>query len=330
MIRGTLRAILPGISLALCLLLALSCGTTTPRESARESAPQPAPTPDAPVQKSEASPESLRRALAAVRHLHKPMGKPRPGDWLTTSHEPGQTFEEYLQSDPVRPTGARRILYVQPLGEFTPARRRIVALAAEFMSHFFNLPVKLRPEQTLPEIPAEARRIHPQWGDRQILASHITMKLLRPQLPEDAAALIAFTSSDLYPGVELNYVFGQASFRDRVGVWSLYRLGKPDADERSFLLMLLRTLKIAAHETGHMFSIKHCTKYECVMSGTNHLNETDRRPLDACPECMAKICWATNTNPRERFAKLARFCADHSLEYEKRYFEAAAEAVKKI
>ena len=94
--------------------------------------------------------------------------------------------------------------------------------------------------------------------------------------------------------------------------------------------MLLRTLKIATHETGHMFSVKHCTKYECVMSGTNHLNETDRRPLDVCPECMAKICWATNTSPRERYLRLARFCADHGLDRERRFFERAAAAVKKI
>ena len=34
------------------------------------------------------------------------------------------------------------------------------------------------------------------------------------------------------------------------------------------------------HETGHMFSMRHCTKYECLMSGTNHMGETDRRPLE--------------------------------------------------
>jgi archaemetzincin len=257
------------------------------------------------------------------------MGKPLPGDWLTTSPERGQTFEEYLRIDPVRPSGARRVLYVQPLGEFTPAQRRIVALASDFMSGFFNLPVKLAPEKPLPDIPATARRVHPQWGDAQILAGYLTMSVLLPQLPEDAAALIAFTSSDLYPGPELNYVFGQASFSHRVGVWSLYRLGDADAGEQSFKLMLLRTLKIAAHETGHMFSIRHCTKYECLMSGTNSLSETDRRPLDVCPECMAKICWATNTSPRERYERLARFCADNGLEDERRFFEAEAAAVEK-
>ena len=41
-----------------------------------------------------------------------------------------------------------------------------------------------------------------------------------------------------------------------------------------------RMLKIAVHETGHIFSIRHCTKYICVMSGANHLGETDAHPID--------------------------------------------------
>lgn len=61
------------------------------------------------------------------------------------------------------------------------------------------------------------------------------------------------------------------------------------------------------HETGHMFTMLHCTKYECLMSGSNHLGETDRRPVDVCPECMAKIAWAMKYQPNERYRKLSKF-----------------------
>jgi archaemetzincin len=155
------------------------------------------------------------------------------------------------------------------------------------------------------------------------------MEVLRPSLPADAAALIGFTSSDLFPDETLNFVFGQASLQERVGVWSLYRLGQPDAGEAEFKLTLLRTLKIAAHETGHMFSLQHCKKYECVMNGSNHLGETDRHPLDACPECMAKLSWAAGIDPRVRYARLAEFCAEHGLEAEQRFFENSARALEK-
>jgi archaemetzincin len=288
-----------------------------------------APLVNADGQLLEATPDRLRRSIEAVKHLHKPMGAPQPGDWLETYTEQGQTFDEYLPSNPVRPVGNRRVLYIQPLGEFTPAQHRIVALAADYMSRFFNLPVRLRDDMPMPNIPKSSRRRSP-WGDKQIQAGYITMNILRPTLPDDAAALIAFTSSDLYPDELMNFVFGQASLSERVGVWSLYRLGKPDADDASFRLTLLRTLKIATHETGHMFSMPHCTKYECVMAGTNHLGETDRRPIDVCPECMAKICWATNTDPRQRYARLAEFCAANGLETERRFFEDSIRALDKI
>jgi hypothetical protein len=104
-----------------------------------------------------------------------------------------------------------------------------------------------------------------------------------------------------------NYVFGQASLEKRVGVWSLWRLGRDNGKPASADLLLARTLKIAMHETGHMFSMRHCIKYECLMSGTNHLDETDRRPLDACPECAAKISWAMRYPLADRYKNLAAF-----------------------
>ncbi|HEX8853104.1 MAG TPA: hypothetical protein VF754_06435, partial [Pyrinomonadaceae bacterium] len=109
----------------------------------------------------------------------------------------------------------------------------------------------------------------------------------------------------------------------------LHRLGDPAANDLSFKLVLLRTMKIAAHETGHMFSVRHCTKYECVMCGSNHINETDRRPVELCPECMAKICWATNTDPLTRYNSLAAFFAEQDFPAERKFFESSAETLKK-
>ncbi len=280
----------------------------------------------------------LLDAMEAIKPMHKLMGEPLPGDWLETQPEAGQTFVEYLKSDPVTPRDDRRILYIQPLGQFTPTERKIVNLTADYMGRFFNLPVKILEDVPLSVIPAEKRRATPfyyrvNYGGRkrraeQILTGYILNEVLRPKLPEDATALIAFTASDLWPGDDWNYLFGQASLRDRVGVWSIHRLGNPDASGEDYLLCLLRTMKLATHETGHMFSMQHCTKYECNISGTNHLGETDRRPLDVCPECMAKVCWATQTDPRARFEKLAEFCQAQGLMSEQKFFEDSIKALK--
>ncbi|MGE5192634.1 MAG: Zn-dependent protease, partial [Deltaproteobacteria bacterium] len=63
----------------------------------------------------------------------------------------------------------------------------------------------------------------------------------------------------LKPGEGWNFVFGQASLSDRVGVWSIYRFGNPEKSADDYKLCLRRTLATAVHETGHMLGIKHCT-----------------------------------------------------------------------
>jgi len=63
------------------------------------------------------------------------------------------------------------------------------------------------------------------------------------------------------------------------------------------------------------------------MSGTNSLEETDRRPLDACLECLAKVCWLARYDPQERFSRLSEFCAKRGLEPERRVFESCLRAL---
>ncbi len=271
---------------------------------------------------------SLIKAMKAVEPLHTPMGRPKLYDWLMEHEEKGQTFAEYLNSKPVIPTDQRKIIYVQPLGNFTEPQRKIVKITAEYLALFFNLPVRINEDLPLTLIPKIARRKSPlEKNSEQILTGYVLNDILKPRLPSDAVAMIAFTASDLWPGQGWNFLFGQASLSDRVGVWSLHHFGNPDEIYGDFQLCLLRTLKLASHETGHMFSIPHCTKYECNMSGTNHLGETDSRQLDVCPECMAKICWAMKYNLLQRYEKLAEFCQTQGLAQERKYFLAAATAV---
>ena len=280
---------------------------------------------------SKQDPADVERLLAAMdklRPLHSKLGKPEPGDWLAVHPEPGQSFQEYLSSDPVTPRGQRRVIYIQPLGEFTPSQQRIVDLTADFMGRYFSLPVKVQDHVPLSVISANARRRHPEWGMEQILTGYVLDVLLRPRLPEDAAACIALTTSDLWPGEGWNFVFGQASIRHRVGVWSIYRNGDPHESEESFRLCLLRTLKTAVHEMGHMFSMRHCTAYQCGMCGSNHREESDRRPLALCPECLAKVCWATGSDTIERYERLAAFCREHGLSAEAEFFEKAVKILR--
>jgi archaemetzincin len=277
--------------------------------------------------------ENFKEMLETLRPLHRELGKAQPGDWLAEHHEPGQTFARYLKSNPVLPQGQRRVIYIQPLGDFTPTQRRIVALTADFMKRYFNLAVKIEADIPLSLIPESACRIHPYWRMKQVLSTYVLDAVLMPRLPGDAAAYLAFTASDLWPGMGWNFVFGQASTRDRVGVWSIYRNGDPGKSEADFRLCLLRTMKTAVHETAHMFSLLHCTLYQCAMCGSNHREESDRRPITLCPECLAKLCWATQTDPIERYQKLLEFFEKNGFKSEARFcnklLRALSSALKK-
>lgn len=268
----------------------------------------------------------LRVAIQKLVPLHGKLGKPKKGDWLMHHAESGQTFDEYLRSRPVLPRGKRNTIYIQPLAEMDAARKRVVDLTAEYMELYFGCPVKVKAPLSLRVIPASARRRH--FGKEQILTTHVLDEVLKPRLPADAAAFLAFTAVDLWPGSGWNFVFGQASLRERVGVWSIARNGDPTGGEKAFRLCLLRTLKTATHETGHMFSMPHCIAYECNQCGSNSRAESDRRPLALCPECMAKICWASGTDPRERYVQLARFCGRQGLDDEQAFFTRSAAALR--
>jgi archaemetzincin len=269
----------------------------------------------------------LREVMEKLRPLHTKLGKPQPGDWLTVHNEPGQTFREYLDSKPVHARGKRRVIHIQPLGTFTKHQRAIIDATSDFLGRYFQLPVTVK--DTWPEsvVPAHARRRHPSWGMEQILTGYVLDRLLLPKLPDDAAAFLAFTATDLWPGEGWNFVFGQASISNRVGVWSIYRNGDPSGGDDAFRLWLLRTMKTASHETGHMLSMLHCTLYECNMCGSNNREESDRRPLALCPECLAKLCWATGCDPEQRYRQLAAFCKQHRMSSERDFYERSMRAL---
>jgi archaemetzincin len=243
------------------------------------------------------------------------MPLPGPHDWLALHREPGQTFTAYLANRPNRPTPERHTIYVQPIGPTTEAQARVIDLVAAFLGRYFDLPVRVRPALPLSVVPRSAFRLRADGGV-QMHTRTVLHDVLAPRLPRDATAYLALTAVDLYPQASWNFVFGEASLTERVGVWSLHRMGDLSSDEEHFQRALLRTLKVATHETGHMFGIVHCTAHPCDMNGSNSLDETDRAPLAPCPQCMAKIVWLTGIAPRDWLTRLAAFAGEEHLDGE--------------
>jgi len=287
--------------------------------------PRPAPRPLSPAESMQ-----IPAPLAGLLPIHRQLAAPQPGEWLDRHGEAGQNYRQYTAGDPVRARGDRRTIYVQPLGEFTPARRRVVAKAGQFLGHAFQLPVRVLDDLKLDTIPASARRIHPQWGVPQVLAGHVLDEVLKPRLPDNAVTYIGLTPSDLWTGEGSNFVFGYASLADRVGVWSIHRFGDPGESDEAFQSCLLRTMKISVHETGHMFTLAHCIHFNCVMNGVNHLAELDGRPAAFCPLCLAKIVHATGADPRRHFEACAGFAEAEGLATEGDFWRRSLKALEQI
>ena len=257
-----------------------------------------------------ADPDIYRRMVDKIRDLFEKKHPPGAFDWLASHDEKGQSFAQYLKSNPNRPTAQRTRLYLQPIGGFDAAQEPVLVKLLRFMQLIFGVEVRRLATLDLAKIPASAQRVNRNSRQVQILTTHVLEQVLQPNRPADAVAMLALTPSDLWPGAGWNFVFGQASLEQRVGVWSTARLGDPVKDAGVFLR---RVLQVAIHETGHMFGIEHCIAYQCCMNGSNSLDESDRTPLAYCPECDAKLGWACKLEPAKRARELTKFAAENQL-----------------
>ncbi|XP_067914373.1 archaemetzincin-2 isoform X7 [Heterodontus francisci] len=164
------------------------------------------------------------------------------------------------------------------------------------------------------------------------------LKYLKKKKPKDAFCIVGITMIDLYPEDSWNFVFGQASLTEGMGVFSFARYDddfyttnyKGKLKKKEHLVpddysvfdryytppitskLLLRSCKTLTHEIGHIFGMHHCQWLQCVMQGSNHLAESDRRPIDLCPICLRKLQCAINFDIKERYKALLRWIEEDS------------------
>lgn len=262
-------------------------------------------------------PEPLRLALDPGDDF-EPIPAPKRGDWLAEHREPGQSFAEYARIAPPRPDGRRRAIVLQPLGRFELERAPSPEILREFAASFFRLETTVRDPLVLDDASLTTRR-NPLTGNRQVLTRDVLDRLLRTAPPE-AFCVLALTMEDLYPDPAWNFVFGQASPRDRVGVFSFARYDPAFFGERTKgedqKVLLRRSCKVLAHEACHLLGLAHCIHFRCLMNGSNHLQESDARPLALCPVCLRKLWLSTGFDVFERYRALLDFFTRAGLESE--------------
>jgi archaemetzincin len=298
----------------LLIVCALAAFSVAGQENQAAAGPQ-ATTPPAPA----ATEPSLIDATCAELQTLDVLGfqrlpPARPGDWLHHYKEEPQTIERYRMRAKIRPSPERRTVVLQPLGEFDAEAQQILEIMRDYSEIFFQLPARVEKpiawDATITDLTRQvppSRRVRNY--EKQYNGEVVMSKILKKNIPQDAAVYLGVTMDDLCTS-DTNFVFGVASFKDRVGVYSLARYF-PDF-------------------WGHMFGISHCVFYKCSMNGSNTLEETDRAPVHFCPLCHRKLLWNIGFDPQKRFDHLEAFYTKHNLKDEAVWMKKRSENWKKL
>jgi archaemetzincin len=239
------------------------------------------------------------------------LSEPVYGDWLYSRKEKGQTFEQYFLSKHIVPTKEANIIYIRPIGNLNALQKKQIALLNEYLEIYFQLKTKTLEPISNDVVPNSARRM--SYGHQQLLAGYLLNDVLKKEEPLNRIALMGISELDLYPKPEWNYVFGLASYRDKVGVSSIYRLQDGELTSENFNLCLSRLLKISSHEIGHMFGLHHCINANCVMNGTNSMEETDRHSIRLCSVCQRKLNSCIAYDNKKRVTDLEKYFKKNNL-----------------
>ncbi len=243
------------------------------------------------------------------------LGKGQPGE----KDRPGQTVARFSRPGPHRtfPSCRQKTIYLLPLGDVT--RAPPVELLCELLRRWFMLdaaPMKSPPKREIDKL----ERCADGCGYGPQIETPSARALVHAHKPKDAFAAVAYTMEDICDTAkDFGFLFGQADLDKGVGIFSFARYadGSPSAAR-----FLRRCGMVLCHEVGHLFGIAHCVYAPCVMNGSNHLGESERRPFALCPVDLRKLALTLAgaglggppLDAAEREAALADFFAAHGLD----------------
>jgi len=232
----------------------------------------------------------------------------------------------------------------------------VMNLLCRFVSVYFGMPCR----EADPFSDSERRKLHARMnGTLPQYQTGPIEKLLKRRLRDDQKdtfAVVGVTLVDLYPNKDWNFVLGEASPMEGVGVFSFVRFTRwfeqawnamfeeeqdgtttTTTEDLKWTDMLRdaralrRALQTLAHEIGHLFHLEHCIYYQCVMNGANSVEEADGAPMHLCPVCLRKLFHVVAKTQREpldimgRYQRLASFLEECGLEDDARWYRDAVQ-----
>ncbi|CAF3243453.1 unnamed protein product [Rotaria sp. Silwood2] len=281
--------------------------------------------------------------LAVTNKLNEsfqPVPKPKSSDWLANHAEQGQTMKSFERTmSKAIPHATFKTIYIQSIGSFNHPRAAPLDIIIQFACVFFSgCDVELLPTIDF----SKDMKSRNNYGTIQYRTDGFYNCLSQTRHKRNTRRellCVAVTMADIYPDEDWNFVYGQAHPIDGLGVYSFARLDPlflespktllttPLTDEHR-IIMLRRCVKILLHELGHLFGLKHCIYYVCLMNGANHEREMDRQPLYLCPVCLRKLYSTFNFNVRTIYEKFINLCETYGLEEERIWYQKRLDCIQ--
>ncbi|KAL6034499.1 hypothetical protein STEG23_006470 [Scotinomys teguina] len=171
----------------------------------------------------------MNEAFQPSSDLFGPITVHSQSDWITSHPEAPQDFEQYF-TDRHRntPCPEKHTIYIQPIGSLgnttVISEEYIKWLKGYCEAFFYGLTVKFLAPVSVSATKCSFR-VNEHTQNLQIHAGHI-LAFLKKKKPKDAFCIVGITMIDLYPRDSWNFVFGQASLTDGVGIFSFARYSK--------------------------------------------------------------------------------------------------------
>ena len=248
--------------------------------------------------------DSLKKALKTAEAFHNPIYAPEEDDWLSNEEEKGQTFNQFLYDRYNLMSINRNIIYINPLQEMP--QQFLDNLLLYCQSFFYPMKVTIINVVSLQSLKVKSR-INQYSKKIQYHAGQINSKTVK-YAPNDAHCMISILLDDLYPESSWNYVFGLATYDERVGVFSFARFSSSFENKNETInfdnYLLYCSCSTLTHEICHTFGIDHCIYYTCLMNGCNNMEETKKQTLYECPVCLRKLQYSIGFDILERYKKM--------------------------
>ena len=285
----------------------------------------------------------LMHLIQNAEVLFNPKKVHKKDDWLSEQREHGQSIDVYARGGPFitwhNPVRNAHIYLCRLDNKVSDEHAE--KFKAYLEAFFFGAPIKLIKQgsklyekgskntrvvkTTIPEdfVSTHAIPTREHNGYFQQNASKINEAMRQYKVPDAFCIMAVQNDEDLYCAddeifLQDNwYTRGLSDPESSTGIFSLKRFweddeeskegGDPDRGFRQACYTLV-------HEVCHLFGLKHCIYYECIMNGNNHPEERIRREHKTlCPVCLGKLKMNLKFDCRERYIKLLETC--HTLSF---------------